>query len=171
MADDPTIQNPKSEISDLKFEIRDILNRPPDQRLREYKYRFAQAVVFGLPVVGLQYFGLGLGGAEAAVWVGLLQAALAGWVLYVGAAGMILEGFLRIRSGVSAYLVAAMAYTGFYLASFLGLVVLIVRRLPERQTFWFHWAVLILIIWCGIQWSRLGIKAARASSSGCQGDL
>src|SRR4051812_47121983 len=70
----------------------DLLRRPASERAREYRYRFGQSLVFGLPVVILQLWGLGLGGPEAAKWVGVFQALLAGWVIYVAAAGMFFEG-------------------------------------------------------------------------------
>ena len=77
--------------------LEQLLARPADQRLREYKYRCAQAIVFGLPVIGLQYLGPSIGGPEAPRWVAILQAALAGWVVYIGAAGMLFEGLLVLR--------------------------------------------------------------------------
>ena len=68
-----------------------LLARDDDQRLREYKYRFSQAAVFGLPVLALQGWGRSLGGPESERWVGVLQALLAGWVVYVGAAACCLR--------------------------------------------------------------------------------
>src|SRR5690349_4428997 len=70
------------------------LTRPASDRLREYKYCCAQAVVFGLPVLALEAWGRSLGGREASRWVGGFQALLTGWVLYVAAAGMLFEGLL-----------------------------------------------------------------------------
>jgi cation transport ATPase len=154
MSEDSVVQNPQSEIENL-------LNRSPDQRVREYKYRFAQAMVFGLPVIGLQYFGLGLGGSEAAVWVGLLQAILAGWVIYVAAAGMLFEGLLLIRRRISPDLINALISVIFYVASLAGWVRLLLGHQFNRQTFWFNWTVLILILWCGIQWWRSSRRDAR----------
>ena len=55
---DPSIANRKSAIANL-------LSRPPEQRLREYKYRFSQSIVFGLPVVALQLYGRALGPADS----------------------------------------------------------------------------------------------------------
>src|SRR5688572_5630049 len=95
----PTIPPPPPEADEgsRSDNLETMLSRPLDQRVREHKYRFAQAAVFGLPVLGLQYFGHKLGGPEAGKWVGLLQALLAGWVMYVGAAGMLFEGILLLR--------------------------------------------------------------------------
>src|SRR5687767_3056847 len=72
--------------------LQSLLDRPVSERLRESKYRFAQSVVFGLPVLALQWFGYRLGGTEADRWIGLLQLLLAGWIMYVGAAGLLFEG-------------------------------------------------------------------------------
>jgi hypothetical protein len=150
--DAPAIQNPKSQIQNL-------LDRPAEQRIREYKYRFAQSTVFGLPVIGLQYFGLRLGGPEAAVWTGLFQAALAGWVLYIGAAGMLFEGLVRRR--LSGDLFIAGAASVLYLFSAAGVVRLILlsdsHAAPASATgrlFFVHAAVILLIVWCGLQWWR-----------------
>src|SRR5437016_2553518 len=88
---DPSIANPKSQIENL-------LTRPLDQRRRESKYRFAQGVVFGLPVLALQRWGTSLGPADAARWVPILQALLAGWVMYLNL-GMLFEGLLLLRRG------------------------------------------------------------------------
>ena len=78
-------------------ELAAILNRPASERLREYKYRFAQSTVFGLPVIALHYLGPTLGGPEAGRWSGLFQLLLTGWVMYVGVVGMLIEGILRRR--------------------------------------------------------------------------
>src|SRR5687768_5282994 len=74
--------------------LHQLLARPVSERAREYRYRFGQAVVFGLPVVALELWGRGLGGREAGRWVGVLQALLSGWVVYVAATGMLFEGLL-----------------------------------------------------------------------------
>ena len=59
-------------------ELHSVIDRPQAQRLQEFRYRFGQSVVFGLPVLALQWFGRSLGGAESERWVALLQALLAG---------------------------------------------------------------------------------------------
>src|SRR4051812_28011999 len=88
--------------------LRELLTRPPTERAREYRFRFGQSIVFGLPVVVLQFWGTGLGGREAAKWVGIFQALLAGWVVYVSAAGMLFEGILLLPRRVSADLICAL---------------------------------------------------------------
>ena len=100
---------------DPTSELAKVLNRPRSERLREYKYRFAQSAVFGLPVIALHFFGPSLGGPEAGRWVGLLQLLLAGWVMYVGAMGMLVEAILRRK--ITADGVVAMLAIGLYLVS------------------------------------------------------
>ena len=118
-----------------------ILDRPPDQRVREYKYRFAQSVVFGLPVIALELFGPSLGGREAARWVFFLQVLLAGWVIYVGAAGMLFEGVLLLRNRVTADLIVATTAVTTYLLSATSLA-------PGL----FPWAVSAVAIWTAFKW-------------------
>ena len=144
--------------------LEQLLARPADQRLREYKYRCAQAIVFGLPVIGLQYLGPSIGGPEAPRWVAILQAALAGWVVYIGAAGMLFEGLLvlRRRRTVSVDLIASIAAAGCYLFSFAIMVRhLIDSRWRSGPPLLFHVSVTILALWCGLRWWQ----PARAASS------
>ena len=72
----------------------ELLTRGDEQRLREFKYRFGQSAVFGIPVVALQLWGAKLGPADSERWVSLLQAILCGWVVYVNL-GMLVEGLLH----------------------------------------------------------------------------
>jgi hypothetical protein len=132
-----------------------VLDRPPEQRLREHKYRFAQSVVFGLPVIALQCFGRSLGGADAPRWVGLFQALLSGWVVYVAAAGMFFEGILLIRQRVTGGLVVSTLAIGLYLASVASEVRLLITSTPWFEPLLFHWAVILLASWSGMQWFRL----------------
>jgi cation transport ATPase len=135
-----------------------LLDRPRSERVREYRYRFGQALVFGLPVIGLQYFGPRLGGSptENARWVGLLQALLAGWVMYVGAAGMLVEGILRLklRRRASGDLIASTIAIAMYLAGAISQLAIMLRGravIPPA----FHVAVAIIALWTAIQWWRL----------------
>lgn len=116
--------------------------------------------MFGLPVIALEHFGLRLGGAgaEPAVWVGLLQALLAGWVVYVAASGMLVECLLirRIKLDGAVALAAMIAY----LASLAGWARLLLLRSPSPpRTFWFDIAVIALIVWCGLRWGWLANRA------------
>lgn len=162
----PTTDQPTPDLQAL-------LDRPDDQRLREYKYRFAQTLVFGLPVLALQRFGPSLGGADAARWVGLLQALLAGWVVYVGAAGMLFEGIVRVslaatpqRRRIGGDLIIASAAAGTYLWSVFRLIgVVVPPHAAAMPLLLFHWVVLLLACWTGWQCFRLEMRR-RAVQSG-----
>jgi cation transport ATPase len=126
-----------------------LLARPPHERQREHRYRFAQALVFGVPVLALQWFGRRLGGEEQDRWIGLLQALLTGWIVYVGAAGMAFEGILLLRRRVTGGLLIGLAVIGTYLLSLASWV-----HLLFRKTYWptpplFHVAVLLVLLWTG----------------------
>lgn len=142
-----------------------LLTRPAEQRTREFKYRFAQGFVFGLPVLALQWFGHALGGSpdEAARWTAVLQALLAGWVTYVAGASLVAEGILRYQRGLPAagcdfwIATAAVLVYLYSLASTLGVFM-------QGRPFYsplFHVAVATLSIWTGARWLYL----ARCSGS------
>src|SRR3954471_24338351 len=96
----------------------ELLARPAEQRLREYKYRCAQALIFGLPVLGLAVFGPSLGGPEAPRWIAILQALLTGWIVFVGAAGMLFERLVLLpRKGAHPELLVSLAAVALYLAT------------------------------------------------------
>jgi cation transport ATPase len=132
--------------------IESLLTRPIDQRIREFKYRFAQAVVFGLPVLALQRFGRALGWVEGDRWVGLMQLALAGWVVYVAAAGMLFEGIVLLarRQLRIDLIIALIALTLYFLSA------ASIARLVVRGSLWFpprfDAVVALLIVWCGVRW-------------------
>ena len=138
-----------------------LLARPDAERAREHRYRFGQAVVFGLPVIALEIWGEGLGGREAARWVGVLQALLCGWVLDVAAAGMLFEGLILLharRQWTAGLAVAALA-AGLYAFS----VVILARQLlghspPVGPLF--HWVVVLLATWSAWRWERLSHRGA-----------
>ncbi|MGB7160222.1 MAG: hypothetical protein WBD40_19295 [Tepidisphaeraceae bacterium] len=134
--------------------LSDLLQRPNDQRLREYKYRFSQAIVFGLPVLALEVWGRALGGPESDRWVGILQALLAGWVVYVGAAGMLFEGLILLPRRVMPDLFAAIVAIGAYLFSLVSVLhVLFTAQLWYRPLL-FHVSVIVVALWTGLQWHR-----------------
>ncbi len=136
-----------------------LLARPDDQRLREYKYRFSQAVVFGLPVLALQAWGGALGGSESDRWVGILQALLAGWVVYVGAAGMLFEGLLLLPRRVMADLIPALGAVIAYAFSLISVLhVLFTGQLWYRPLL-FHVSVIVVAAWTGLQWWRCSRRA------------
>lgn len=135
-----------------------LLNRPADQRKREFQYRFAQSAIFGLPVFALQLFGRSLGGAEADRWVSILQALLAGWVVYVAAAGMLFESIVWLgRRKLTIDLIPAAAAVSLYGLSLVRTLYGI--WLPSRSfPVLFHWEVLVLLAWTGSRWWWLASK-------------
>ena len=142
-----------------------VLNRPAEQRIREFKYRFAQSLVFGLPVLVLQWLGHSLGGSpgEADRWVPLLQALLAGWVVYVAATGMLVEGVLTLWAGKITITLADAAVGLFaivlYLFSIISVLGIFIHGEPLYRPLLFHCVVLTLLLWCGVRW--LMMKRAR----------
>jgi hypothetical protein len=135
-----------------------LLARPAEQRVREFKYRFAQSIVFGLPVIALQRYGRSLGWVEADRWVGVLQLLLAGWVMYVGVAGMLFEGLVTIRRRVTLDFCVAVVAAGFYLFSAGSLVRLVIGGTARHRTM-FDVAVAIAIAWSGARWFQLSRSA------------
>src|SRR5688572_19887716 len=112
------IEPHRMRVSEDLRQLELLLARPLDQRLREYKYRCAQSLVFGLPVVALQYIGTSLGGPEAPRFVAIIQMLLAGWVMYVGAAGMLVEGAILFEKGKFLWdLAVATCAIGLYFGS------------------------------------------------------
>lgn len=141
----------------------ELLTRPDAERAREHRYRFGQSLVFGLPVIALEVWGPGLGGPEAARWVGVLQALLAGWVVYVGAAGMLFEGLILLlaRRRWSGGLAVAAAAMGLYLFSVVALARLLLGDASGLRPL-FHCVVSLICIWSGWRWLRLA-RGARGA--------
>ena len=131
-----------------------LLARSDEQRLREYKYRFSQAVVFGLPVLALQIWGSKLGGPESDRWVGILQALLAGWVVYVGAAGMLFEGLILLPRRVMVDLFAALVAVASYLLSLVSVLHVLFTGTLWYRPLLFHVSVITIALWTGLQWYR-----------------
>ena len=127
--------------------------------MREFRYRFGQAVVFGAPVIALQVFGRSLGGAESDRWVTVFQALLAGGVVFVAATGMLVDGAMLLVSGRkpsrAAWCDLAVASAAFilYLSGLPRLVGLVagyesVRNWPAP----FAACVSLLAVWTGLRW-------------------
>jgi hypothetical protein len=139
--------------SDRQTRLDELLNRPADQRLREYKYRFAQSIVFGLPVIVLQYWGTSLGPVDHDRWVSLIQSLMCGWVLYVNA-GMLFEGILiprlRLRGDFLIAILASLLYVVSIVSALHG--ILTARLWYPLQ---YHWCVILLGVWSGFRWFRL----------------
>ncbi|HEV8379442.1 MAG TPA: hypothetical protein VGP99_11380 [Tepidisphaeraceae bacterium] len=136
-----------------------ILNRPLSERIREHKYRFAQCMIFGLPVIALHYFGPRLGGPEAARWIGLLGALLAGWCLYIGALPLLSEGSMLLSLGkVKFDLVTSVAAFILYIVGVVGWIFALRGRAAPMASA-FSVEVIILIAWSGVQWLRLASRS------------
>ncbi len=116
--------------------------------------------------MGLQLFGRSLGGspAEAQRWVALLQALLSGWIVYVAATGLLIEGLLFPRK-FTADLSIAIVATLLFLASFLATLAITFRGVAPAFSPRFHWVVLLLALWCGLRWWMLWRRALQISAS------
>ena len=136
--------------------LQQLIERPDEERLREYKYRFAQCVVFGLPVIALQLWGAALGPLDAERWGSVLQALLAGWVVYVNL-GMIVEGLLLIRRRITADFFIATFALVMYLWSVASVVHIVVTGHLWHRPLLFAACVTTLALWTGVQWLRYAI--------------
>lgn len=106
-------------------------------------------------------FGRSLGGPEADRWVAVLQALLATWVVYVGAAGMLFEGLLLLtRRHIAADLLPSLAALGLYLSAVVHTVQVLVKvaATPRAGSPGFHWVVLLLVVWTGLRWGWLSLS-------------
>jgi len=132
-------------------DIQTILNRPAAERLREHNYRFAQCLIFGIPVLALQYLGPKLGGSDAPRWTGLLQTLLAGWTVYIGAVPLLAEGFVLMahrQFKIDAVIAGCAAL--LYIVGVAGWIM----TLRGRAAFFagaFGLSVVVVILWSGVQ--------------------
>jgi cation transport ATPase len=149
--------SPDDSSSNGVANLRNALARPKDQRLREFKYRFAQSVIFGLPVIALQYFGHSLGGTpqEADRWIAILQALLCSWIVYVAAAGMLFEGIVLLPHVLRVDFIIAVIVVLLWFFSLLSTLAIFVRAHPLDWPRLFHWVVFILTAWCGLRWWQI----------------
>ena len=140
----------ESSIANRKLQIANLLSRPPEQRLREYKYRCSQSIVFGLPVIALQLYGRALGPADSERWVSLLQAMLAGWVVYVNL-GMLFEGILLLPTTrrVSGELLVSSVAAALYACSLISAAHGVVTSRLLFRPLLFHACVIVLAAWTG----------------------
>jgi len=114
-------------------------------------------------VWGLELFGPSLGGPESARWVGVLEAFLTGWIVYVAAAGMLFEGLVLCwwRRRLVPDLPVAAAAVGMFLWSGFEVAVVVLRASTGRTSGadlpgpLFHWCVLLLATWSAFQWWRM----------------
>ena len=138
-----------------------MLNRPISERIREHKYRFAQCMVFGLPVIALHFLGPKLGGAESARWIGLFQALLAGWCLYLAALPLLSEGAMLLALGKFRFdLLIGLAAVIFHIVGVVGWIFTL-RGSPAPFPSAFAIAVSVLIVWSGVQWVRLSSRVSQ----------
>jgi hypothetical protein len=151
-------------IANRKLQIANLLSRPPEQRIREYKYRFSQSIVFGLPVIALQMYGRALGPTDSERWVSLLQALLAGWVLYVNL-GMLFEGILLLpMRRVTGDFVISMIATACYLYSMISAAHGVATGRLLFRPLLFHVCVIILAAWSGWRWWRTSRRGGGAAA-------
>src|SRR6185295_9175663 len=117
-------------------------------------------MVFGLPVIALHFFGARLGGPEAARWIGLMQALLAGWCLYLAALPMLSEGLMLLAMGKMKFeLLVSIVAMILYVVGVVGWILSLRGRgalLPSA----FALVVLMLILWSAVQWLRLSRQTA-----------
>jgi cation transport ATPase len=140
--------------------IHSILNRPISERIREHKYRFAQCMVFGLPVMALYFFGPRLGGPETGRWIGLLQLLLGGWCLYIGALPLLSEGAMLLAMGKFRFdLLVGLAAAIVYVVGAVGWIFILRGERPPMPSA-FAITVVVLIVWSGVQWFRLSNRTA-----------
>ena len=142
-------------ITNRKAPLETLLSRPIDDRRREYKYRFAQGVVFGLPVLALQKWGAQLGPADASRWVPILQALRAGWVVYVNL-GMLAEGVILLlrRHKLSGDVLVIVTAIVLYVFSLVSVLHIFLDGLPGYRPLMFPMCVLLLVVWSGWRWLR-----------------
>ena len=139
--------------------LEQLITRPDEQRLREHKYRFAQSVVFGLPVLALHHWGAALGPVDSQRWASVLEALLAGWVMYVNI-GMIIEGIVVRRLNVMPdFLVASIALV-LYAWSLTGVIHVLAYNSLWPRPLLLHVCVILLAIWTGAQWFRFARRSA-----------
>ncbi|HEX8524164.1 MAG TPA: hypothetical protein VF669_18060 [Tepidisphaeraceae bacterium] len=130
--------------------VKQLIDRPAEVRRREYQYRFAQTVVFGLPVTALALWARVLDPVHHERWGTVMQALLAGWVMYVNA-GMVVEGILVRR--VTGDLVASLIGAGIYLWSLGAAVHILVDGRVWYRPILFGWSVAVMAIWTGARWA------------------
>jgi hypothetical protein len=80
-----------------------------------------------------------------------LQALLAGWVVYVGAAGMLFEAIVLLlsRRRLNLDFPPALAALALYLIGLWRSASLILGANAEPT---FHWTVLLVAAWTGVRW-------------------
>jgi cation transport ATPase len=141
----------------MLIELQQVLSRPIEQRLREWRHRTWQSIIFGLPVLFLQWFGPALGGTESARWVAIFQALLAGWVTYVVAVGLTTEGALLLmgRGRVTSDLVVSLLTIAAYVFSAISVTGVLFTGQTWYRPLLFHIVVIMLGIWSATRWWQM----------------
>jgi hypothetical protein len=143
--------------TDPQTRLKELLARPAQERLREYKYRFGQSIVFGIPVIALQWWGDRLGPIDSQRWSSLLQALLCGWVVYVNL-GMLVEGLIDRRLRLRADFDVAMLCVVLFVISLISAVYGIITSRLWYPTF-FHVVIILLACWSMWRWISLSRRA------------
>jgi len=95
--------------------------------------------------------------------VGMLQALLAGWVMYVAVAGLAFEGFLLLARGrITAGFVISLTTLGLYLWSIISVLHILWTGALWWKPLLFHVCIFIVIGWSAIGWRRLSHQLNRS---------
>ena len=96
-----------------------------------------------------------MGGPESPRWIAVLQALLSGWILYVAAAGMVVEAILLpTLNRVPDAIVGSVAIC-LYLFSLVCVVPIFITGRMLGGPILFHCAVLLLGGWTALRWWQL----------------
>ena len=143
----PTPPNPPDPPS-----LQQLINRPKSERRREYRYRFAQTLVFGLPVIALAVWGPLLGPTDWQRWSTVLQALLTGWILYINL-GLLLEPIVAKQHYADlAIIVTALV---IYLWSIAGTAHVLLTGRSSNRSALYCICVAVLSIWNAVRWLQL----------------
>jgi cation transport ATPase len=143
--------------------LSDLTNRSQTERLREFKYRFAQSAVFGLPVLALHFYGPFLGRAEAPRWIGFLEILLSGWVVWIGLFAMVVEALL-IKIPTFDSIIASIGLVAFLFAA-ISFIRLLLSQSVSHLMIGFPVAVAISILWNGLRWKMIERQILNKRSS------
>ena len=141
-----------------------LLARPDEQRLREYKYRCAQALIFGLPVMALEYFGRSLG-AEYGQTLVCGTARLGGFPV-----GIVANQHHRVRPadgplqfGGVLYVDSAEKVARFVMNCNQDFLPIIFTGHLGRGPILFHVVIALLATWTGARWWQWSRRRARVT--------
>ena len=103
-------------------------------------------------MLALQWFGPRLGGAESERWIGILQALLCGWIVYVAAVGMTVGAVLEFAPPLVGDLIVGMASILMCLWSMGAVIPVFVTGHLAYHPILFHLIVMLLLVWTAIRW-------------------